>query len=284
MKIFQKISQLKSYAFESRRKKKTVGFVPTMGALHEGHLSLVRLAKKENKRVVVSIFVNPLQFEPQDDFWRYPRDLVRDTKLLLSEKVDVLFTPNPKEFYSGDFGTSVSVKKISLPLCGISRPAHFAGVATVVLKLLNLVQPNALYLGQKDYQQVRVIEQMIKDLELDVRVRVAPIVREKNGLAMSSRNSLLKPIERQEAAYLYEALTKAKELIESGIEDPAKIKKLMNAVLKDAAHGRIDYLEIVDPVTLESLVKLKNKSRSLIALAVFFGKTRLIDNSIVDVP
>ncbi|MGH7198920.1 MAG: pantoate--beta-alanine ligase [Candidatus Omnitrophota bacterium] len=266
-----------------RKKGRSIGFVPTMGYLHEGHLSLVRASRKENQVTVASIFVNPLQFGPQEDFWRYPRDLVRDTRLLKEARADFLFTPLVKELYPEDFQSSVVVRKLSRPLCGVTRPAHFGGVATVVLKLLNIVQPGAVYLGQKDYQQFRVVEQMAKDLDLDVKVRMAPIVREPDGLAMSSRNVLLSTAERREAVFLYRALEKGADLVRSGQRDAAKIKKAMRDVLKLAPHGRVDYAEIVDAAGLEAVVKLKLHSRVLLALAVFFGKTRLIDNNLVTV-
>jgi pantoate--beta-alanine ligase len=254
-----------------------------MGYLHEGHLSLVRASRKENRVTVASIFVNPLQFGPQEDFWRYPRDLVRDTRLLKEGRVDFLFTPLVKELYPEDFQTSVAVKKLSRPLCGVTRPVHFGGVATVVLKLLNIVQPDSVYLGQKDYQQFRVVEQMARDLDLPVKVRMAPIIRETDGLAMSSRNVLLSTVERREAVFLSRALQEGAELVRSGQRDVSKVKKAMREVLRFAPHGRVDYAEIVDAEALQAVVKLKVHSRALLALAVFFGKTRLIDNRLVTV-
>ncbi len=254
-----------------------------MGYLHEGHLSLVRASRKENRVTVASIFVNPLQFGPQEDFWRYPRDLVRDMRLLKEGRVDFLFTPLVKELYPEDFQTSVAVKKLSQPLCGVTRPIHFGGVATVVLKLLNIVQPDAIYLGQKDYQQFRVVEQMAKDLDLPVKVRMAPIVREADGLAMSSRNVLLSSVERREAVFLSRALQEGAEQVRSGQRDASKVKKAMREVLGLAPHTRVDYAEIVDAEALQAVVKLKVHSRVLLALAVFFGKTRLIDNRLVTV-
>jgi len=264
-----------------KKKGRAIGFVPTMGSLHEGHLSLVRRSKKENQATVVSLFVNPLQFGPREDFWRYPRDVARDTELLRKERADFLFLPHLREFYPAGFQASVSVKNLSQPLCGVSRPTHFAGVATVVLKLLNIVAPDAIYLGQKDYQQFRIVEQMVKDLNFPVRVRMSPIVREPDGLAMSSRNVLLSPSERREAPFLYRALQRGAELAKSGAEDTAKIKKAVREVLKNAPHLKIDYVEIVDAETLAPVVKLKNRRKILIALAVFFGKIRLIDNYLI---
>lgn len=281
MQILHRRAELNRVLGNPRRKGRSIGFVPTMGYLHDGHLSLVRHAKKENDIVVASIFVNPLQFGPKEDFWRYPRNLVRDTQLLKTAQVDVLFTPVLKEFYLPDFQTSVSIKGLSQPLCGVSRPTHFAGVTTVVSKLLNLVQPTRLYLGQKDYQQYRVIAQMIKDLDMPVEVKLVPIVREADGLAMSSRNVLLSTLERREAAFIHRALKKGEELIRSGQSDTGKIKKAVKEVLKFAPHGRLDYLEIVDAATLVPVVKLKNGSKVLMAMAYYFSKTRLIDNILV---
>lgn len=281
MRTLQKTEDLRRSLFELKKKGKTIGFVPTMGYLHEGHLSLLRMAKKENKVVVVSIFVNPLQFGPKEDYWRYPRDMARDVEMLKKEKADFLFAPVTKEFYSADFQTSVQVRKISQPLCGLSRPTHFGGVATVVLKLLNIAQPTAVYLGQKDYQQFRLIEKMVQDLDVPVKVRLAPIIREKDGLAMSSRNIFLSSAERKEAPFLHRALEKGRELIKTGLRDTQRIKKNMKEVLSLAPRGRLDYLEIVDAHTLEPVLKLRSSMRILIALAYYFGKTRLIDNELV---
>ena len=249
-----------------------------MGYLHEGHLSLVRRAARENDAVAVSIFVNPLQFGPREDFASYPRDLKKDAALLKKERVDFLFVPVSGEFYPEDFQTEVSVKRLSGPLCGASRPTHFAGVATVVLKLLNLVRPDTVYLGLKDYQQVRVLEQMVKDLDLPVRVRRMPTVREPDGLAMSSRNARLTPEERRQAPLLYQALRRGARLVRSGLRDPRKLKEAMQNVLRAVTTGRLDYLEIRDARTLGDVVELKKRSTALLALAVHFSKTRLIDN------
>ena len=281
MRAIQNSQELRSALHRLKKKNQTLGFVPTMGSLHEGHLSLVRQAKKENKAVVVSIFVNPLQFGPKEDFWRYPRNLLRDADLLRKERIQFLFTPHLKEFYRADFETSVSVRRLSQPLCGLTRPTHFAGVATVVLKLLNLVQPDVIYLGQKDYQQFRIIEQMTRDLDFPTKVKMAPIVREKDGVAMSSRNVLLSAPERREAPVLYRAVQEGARLLRSGVRDATRIKKAMKEVLKYAPHAKADYVEIVNAQTLEPMVKLNPGQKALVALAVFFGKTRLIDNELV---
>ncbi len=278
MKALHRPEAIKNFIWALKKKKKKIGFVPTLGFLHEGHLSLVRRAKKENDAVVVSIFVNPLQFGPKEDLSRYPRDLKRDKRLLEKAKTDLLFVPEVKDFYPIDFQTSVSVCALSRPLCGISRPTHFAGVATVVLKLLNFVQPHVLYLGQKDYQQCCVIGQMVKDLGVSVSVRVMPIVRELDGLAMSSRNIFLTTAERQEAVLLYQSLQKCRRLIKEGCREISKLKTTIKIILKGAPHARTDYIEIVNAETLESMVNLNKGSEILIALAVYFSKTRLIDN------
>ncbi len=266
-----------------KKKGKRIGFVPTMGFLHEGHLSIVRKAKVENHIVVVSIFVNPLQFGPKEDFNRYPRDLNRDKSLLKRNRADILFIPRTDSFYPKCFQTTVAVNKLSKPLCGISRPTHFAGVCTVVLKLLNIIMPDDIYLGQKDYQQFRVIQQMVKDLDSPVNVKMARIVREPDGLAMSSRNTLLIKDERKEAPLLFKALEEAKLQVRRGARNAQNIKKAILGTLKSLKYGRIDYLEIVDAGTLESVVQLKAHSTVLAALAVNFSRARLIDNVLIKV-
>ena len=284
MQVLTSRKALKAFLLSLKNKKKSIGFVPTMGFLHEGHLSLVKKSVAGNDCTVVSIFVNPLQFGPKEDLKRYPRDLQRDQRLLAQAGADVLFAPSSKEFYPTDFQTTVSVSRLGLPLCGRTRPGHFAGVATVVLKLLNLVSPDRLYLGQKDFQQCRVLEQMIEDVDMPVSVWRMPIVREKDGLAMSSRNVYLSPAERSEAALLSQSLRRARDFIQAGGQDAKKIKKEILSLVHSAVLGRVDYAEIVDARTLEPVVKLKKGARVLVALAVYFSKTRLIDNVLVDAP
>ncbi len=283
MKIIQSPAKLKAAVAAFRRKGKRIGFVPTMGFLHEGHLAIVRRSKKENPSTVVSIFVNPLQFGPGEDLRRYPRDLVKDAALLAKEKVDILFAPAEPTLYPEGFQTAVSVKELSRSLCGVSRPTHFTGVATVVLKLLNLVGPDVLYLGQKDFQQRRVLERMIEDLAIPVKVRTVPTVREPDGLAMSSRNTLLSEQERSQALVLRRALETAGKQVRSGVRDGKKIKEVMRGVLDSASLGFTDYAEIVDAKSLGSVVKLKKGDRILAAVAVYFGDTRLIDNILIKV-
>jgi len=283
MKVIQSPAKLKTAVAALKKKHKRVGFVPTMGFLHEGHLSIVRRSKKENLATVVSIFVNPLQFGPREDLRNYPRNPAKDASLLGKENVDILFAPTVKDLYPAGFQTAVNVKELSRPLCGVSRPTHFSGVATVVLKLLNLVRPDVLYLGQKDFQQCRVLERMVEDLAVPVRVHRVPTVREPDGLAMSSRNTLLSNQERSQAGVLRRALEIAATLVRSGVRDGKKIKKAMLKILGSASLGFTDYAEIVDAKSLGSMVKLKKGDRILAAVAVYFGKTRLIDNVLITV-
>jgi pantoate--beta-alanine ligase len=267
----------------SLRKKGSVGFVPTMGALHEGHASLVRRAKRENRSVVVSIFVNPLQFGPKEDLRRYPHTLAADKKLLMKAGAHLVFVPSADVFYASDFQTTVEVKGLTRGLCGRSRPGHFTGVATVVLKLLNLVPCDRLYLGQKDYQQYRVIAQMIKDLSLPVEVRLCPIVREPDGLAMSSRNAFLSKQERTSAAALNRALVDAAEAVRSGARKGSEVTARMRSRLGAAPGARLDYAELVDAESLEPVVILKPGRTVLAAAAVYYKKARLIDNRLIGV-
>jgi pantoate--beta-alanine ligase len=284
MKVLRQSASLKRLVRSFRKKGQTLGFVPTMGCLHEGHLSLVRRAKRENDRVAVSIFVNPLQFGPKEDLSRYPRDLARDTRLLKAEKVDLLFVPSAEGLYPKDFQTQVCVKEVSKPLCGATRPTHFAGVATVVLKLVHLVSPDTMYLGQKDHQQFRVIEQMVRDLAVPVTLKMCPIVREKDGLAMSSRNRFLDTQERMQATQLNKALAQGESLIRKGVRSASKVKEAMRAELAKAGRGKLDYLEIVDSRSLSPMIQLKTGQKVQLALAVFFSKARLIDNRLIRVP
>ena len=261
-------------------KGRKIGFVPTMGALHEGHLSLVRRSKQENDITVVSIFVNPIQFGPNEDFNRYPRDFDGDFNKLQNEGVDILFYPDIASIYPEGYSTYVEVKGLSDKLCGAFRPGHFKGVATIVTKLFNIVKPNRAYFGQKDYQQSVIIRRMVKDLNLDVEIIVCPTVREEDGLAMSSRNSYLSGKEREAATIIYKTLTKASELIQSGIIDGVRIKNfMMEEIKKEPAVSSIDYVGVYDPETLDEIDIIK--SEVVLAAAIFIGKTRLIDNIIV---
>lgn len=256
-----------------------VGFVPTMGFLHEGHLSLVRLAREENASVVVSIFVNPTQFAPNEDLETYPRDLDRDLSLLEPEGVDLVFIPTAEDMYAAGDATWVQVDGISNRLEGASRPTHFRGVATVVTKLLNIVQPQRVYFGQKDAQQAVVLQRMIQDLAFPVEARIGSTVREPDGLAMSSRNTYLTPEERAAAPVLYRALAKAKDLWADGLRDPQAIRRSVEETLAAEPLAKPDYVSVADVHTLEELTA--PSARALISLAVRFGGTRLIDNVIV---
>lgn len=281
MKIISSIAQMRSFKLKESKKHKTIGFVPTMGCLHQGHLSLIRQAKKDCHTCIVSIFVNPIQFGPKEDYSKYPRDLERDSILAKSAGCDCIFYPQVKNMYPERYLTYVNVEEITDGLCGAQRPGHFKGVATVLTKLFNIVQPDIAYFGQKDYQQALVIQKMVKDLNMPLRIKVMPIVRESDGLSMSSRNAYLNAQERLEAAVIYRALQKAKSEILSGERDS---RKIIREIKKEIMQGkernpRIEYIAVVDARTLEPLEEIEGKS--LLALAVWMGKTRLIDNIII---
>jgi len=260
-----------------RASGKSIGFVPTMGYFHEGHLSLMRRAREENDIVVVSIFVNPLQFGPGEDFERYPRDEERDLRLAGDVGVDYAFIPAVEDFYPEDFSTYVEVTGITDGLCGRHRPGHFRGVTTVVAKLFNVVQPTRAYFGKKDYQQLKVIERMVRDLNMPIEIVPCPTVREPDGLAMSSRNEYLSQQERESALSLYRSLKLAEQMVKSGERNPETLIRAMRDLIESQPHVRkIDYIEVVDPETLEPLEEIKG--RALIALAVWVGRARLIDN------
>ncbi len=263
-----------------RRQFKTIAFVPTMGFLHEGHLSLVKEGKKRGDDLVVSIFVNPSQFAPGEDFESYPRDLDRDLELLQEEGVDAVFNPDDKEIYGGEFQTCVELEKLPNHLCGISRPIFFKGVATVVAKLFNIVKPHVTIFGQKDYQQLVIIRQMVRDLGFDIEVVCAPTVREPDGLAMSSRNAYLSPEQRDSALSLYNSLQKAQVLIENGIQDATIIIDATTELIQSRPETQIDYIVICDTETLVDIQTIDKPV--LMALAVKVGKARLIDNMILN--
>ena len=280
MRVVRTIREMKGIARALKRAGKSVGFVPTMGYLHEGHLSLVRTAKKENDTVVMSIFVNPIQFAPSEDFEKYPRDEKRDFFLAEKEGVDIVFVPSVEEMYPRKNLTFVEVEEITEYLCGVKRPGHFRGVTTVVTKLFNIVLPDRAYFGKKDFQQFKVIKRMVEDLNMDVEVVGCPIVRERDGLAMSSRNVYLSKEERESALALYKSLLLAKRLIEEGETSAEKIKEKMREFILSFPHVKnIDYVEIVDQDNFKSVEYVKDGD--LIALAVFVGDARLIDNWVV---
>jgi pantoate--beta-alanine ligase len=256
-----------------------VGFVPTMGYLHEGHLVLVRQARAENALVAVSIFVNPTQFGPKEDFKQYPRDPERDLALLEGEGTDVVFMPPVEEIYPPGFDSWVEVGRLGRKLEGASRPGHFRGVATVVARLFELVRPDRAYFGQKDAQQLLVIRQMVADLDMNLEVVAVPTVREADGLAMSSRNTYLNPEERKQAAVLYQALTLAQRLYGEGERDAETIRRQMTVLIQQQPSADIDYISIADAETLEELDVVK--PLALVSMAVKIGKTRLIDNIVL---
>lgn len=279
MRTLETIRDIQDYVAGCRKKGFTIGFVPTMGAFHEGHLSLMRQARRDNKAVIVSIFVNPLQFSAGEDYDRYPRRLEQDARLAESEGVDVLFIPSVAEMYPKGFDTHVDQTDLPSKLCGPFRPGHFRGVLTVVTKLLNIVKPDRAYFGQKDYQQFLIIRRAVIDLNLDVEVRLLPTVREEDGLAMSSRNVYLGPKQRKDATCLYRALRRAEELVAAGESSAARVAAEMKRLIHRVKGTRIDYVAIVNSETLEPVKEIKGKT--LIALAVRIGKARLIDNIIV---
>ncbi len=281
MRIVKSIDQLRIIIANYRRENKTIGFVPTMGYFHEGHLSLMREAKKHNDICVVSIYVNPTQFGPKEDFKKYPRDIRRDSSMLKKENIDILFVPSDNAIYPESYLTYIDVGKISSTLCGYFRPGHFRGVATVVAKLLNIVSPDVLYLGQKDAQQVVVLKAMVEDLNFPVQVKIVATMREVDGLAMSSRNKYLSDEHRQEASVIYRALVQAKQRIKAGERSSTKITAQIRAMIQKQSSGKIQYVQCVDTKSLQALKVLKGDV--LIALAVFFGKTRLIDNVIIPI-
>ncbi|HOJ89215.1 MAG TPA: pantoate--beta-alanine ligase [Pseudothermotoga sp.] len=278
MRVIKTTTEMKKLA-EELRKEKTIGFVPTMGYLHEGHLSLVKRSKKENDVTVVSIFVNPTQFGPNEDYTSYPRDLNRDLALLEGEGVDFVFAPEVEEMYPRDYSTYVNEESLSRHLCGRSRPGHFKGVCTIVTKLFNVVKPHRAYFGQKDAQQFRVIRRMVRDLNMDVEVVECPIVREPDGLAMSSRNVYLSNQERSQAVALSKALNLAENLYRSGERNASRIVEKIKDYLSSFDKLKIDYVEIVDEESLEPLTQINKKA--IVALAVWVGKARLIDNTIL---
>ncbi len=273
------VAGMKDAVRAARRAGRTIGLVPTMGDLHEGHLSLVRDSKSAMDATVVSIFVNPAQFGPHEDFNRYPRDLERDAVLLRREGTDIAFVPEAADMYSPGFRTFVEVEDLQDKLCGRTRPGHFRGVCTVVLKLFEIVRPDTAYFGQKDAQQALILKRMTADLDLGVRLEVRPIVREPDGLAMSSRNRYLAPNERRAAVVLSRSLVEAAAAIRGGERRPEAVIGLLRSLIGREPAARIDYTEIVDAETLEAAPDAG--PGRLIALAVYFGTTRLIDNLIV---
>jgi pantoate--beta-alanine ligase len=279
MRTIHQAKAMRAWSRETRREGARVALVPTMGGLHDGHLSLVEIARRHADRVVASVFVNPTQFDRADDFARYPRDVARDQRLLSEAGVDVLFAPESEDIYPEGAATVVSVERLSEPLCGAHRPGHFRGVATVVLKLFTIVEPQVAVFGEKDYQQLALIRRMVRDLHVDVDIVGAPIVREEDGLAMSSRNVHLDPRERQAAVCLSRGLAAAEALALAGERDGRALMAAARDAIAREPRARLEYASLVDPEALTPLAALDD--RAVLALAVWIGSTRLIDNRLL---
>lgn len=283
MKVIQSPKEINGILRKLKLQGKTVGFVPTMGALHQGHLSLMQKARKDNQIVVVSIFVNSAQFLPNEDFKRYPRPKTKDLRLCKNSGVDFVFYPSPEQMYPAGFSTYINVEGLSQVLCGKSRPGHFRGVTTIVAKLFNIIDPDIAYFGQKDAQQAVIIKKMAADLNMPLAIKIMPTIREKDGLALSSRNMYLNEAERIDATVLFDSLTLAGKIIEAGEDDALTVIRVMEGLIHTKKTAKIDYAAIVDLGTLSPVknITLKKSNSYLIALAVWFGKTRLIDNMII---
>ncbi len=279
--IIDSINEMKEYSRRQKKSGRSIGFVPTMGYLHEGHISLIKASRNDNDITVMSIFVNPAQFGENEDFASYPRDLERDLAMAGQAGVEAVFVPRATMMYPDGFNTYIDVRGVTEVLCGKSRPGHFTGVATIVLKLFNIIQPDKAYFGQKDAQQTVVIKQMTRDLDMDVKIIVCPIVREEDGLAMSSRNVYLSSEERRAATILFKSLNAASEMILNGQVSAKTVADSIRKMIESEPLATIDYIEILDAAKLQRVDRLKG--RIIIALAVKFGSTRLIDNKILEV-
>ncbi|MFX0548138.1 pantoate--beta-alanine ligase [Hathewaya histolytica] len=279
MKILKSITEVRKQINEWKSEGYSVGLVPTMGYLHDGHKSLIEKAHSQNNKVIVSIFVNPIQFGPNEDYDKYPRDIEKDSKLCESAGADIIFNPEVSEMYPEEILTSVKLKDLTNGLCGAKRPGHFDGVCTVVSKLFNIVNPTRAYFGEKDAQQLAVIKKMVKDLNFNIEVVSCPIVREVDGLAKSSRNTYLSQDERNSALVLNKSLLEAKKEIEKGETSANKIKDLILSIISNEPVAKVDYVEVVNFNTMKDTEKILNET--LIAIAVYIGKTRLIDNIII---
>jgi pantoate--beta-alanine ligase len=280
--VAKTIAQMKECVAQARGQGGSIGFVPTMGALHAGHVSLIEAARAACDFVVVSIFVNPTQFGPGEDFERYPRPIDKDLAICEQHGVDVVFAPTANDMYPQPTATWVNVERLTEPLCGRSRPGHFRGVATICTKLFNIVECDAAFFGQKDAQQSAVIRRMVADLNMPLKIIVCPTVREPDGLAMSSRNQYLSPQHRKDATIIYKAIQKGREMILAGGTDPSRVVEQMNALLAQVPAMRPEYVSIVDAESLEQVDSVRG--RVLIAIAARIGSTRLIDNAVVDSP
>ncbi len=280
MEVITKINQMRTWVRSVKDSKKSIGFVPTMGALHDGHISLMRSAREENDEFAVSIYLNPTQFDKDDDFENYPRQLDMDIEISRKENADVVFAPCTEEIYPEGLDTPVTHDKLTDTLCGRVRPGHFSGVITIVTKLFNIIQPDRAYFGQKDYQQCAVVKKLVADNNMDIDIHVCPTVREEDGLALSSRNRRLSIEERQDALCIYGSLLKARAMFDSNIKDAEEIIEEMASIIKNTKNTKIDYVSIVNAQTLEDLSSINGKA--LAAVAVWIGDTRLIDNTILE--
>ena len=279
MEVIKSVKEMHNESETLRMEGHTISLVPTMGFLHEGHLELMRVAKDHSDKSIMSLFVNPMQFGPNEDFETYPRDTEGDLEKARGVGVDIVFMPTPEEMYPENSQTSVKVEKVTQHLCGLSRPGHFDGVTTVVAKLFNSTKPHLAVFGQKDYQQLAVISRMVMDLDMDIRIIGVPTVRESDGLAMSSRNKYLNPEERKSALCLKKSLDLADKMFQDGINDAGVIVSEVESLIRNHAFTDIDYLTLCDPLTLEDIKTLGKES--LLSLAVRVGKTRLIDNCLI---
>ena len=280
IQIITAIDHMQQQARRLLHTGKTIAFVPTMGYMHEGHLALVREGRKYGDTLIISIFVNPTQFGPAEDFQAYPRDLDRDVRLAASEGVDIIFAPEAEAMYDTAYQTYVGLEVLPRYLCGASRPGHFRGVATVVTKLFNIVKPHVAIFGEKDYQQLVIIRRMVRDLNSDIRIIGVPIVREPDGLAMSSRNAYLSEEERESALSLFKAVQQAEKNVAQGVRDASQLIHEASELIRSYPHTKIEYVALCDPETLKDVDRVDGPT--LIALAVWVGKTRLIDNTILE--
>jgi pantoate--beta-alanine ligase len=282
MKIIKVKDEMSAVSDRLNSQGKTLGLVPTMGYLHEGHASLIKRSKKECDATAISIFVNPIQFGPGEDFKKYPRDMQRDVEIAAKEGVDYLFIPGTEEIYSGNHLSYVNVEKMDKVMCGKYRPGHFRGVCTVVLKFFNIIKPDRAYFGEKDFQQLTIIKKMVKDLDAAVKIIGCETIREADGLAMSSRNKYLSEKERKDAVVLRNTILLAEEEIKKGLKSLGEIKKeCLGSLNMNESVKNVDYFDFRDPETLEEIKNNKNRSNILIATAVYIGTTRLIDNKVV---
>lgn len=281
IKVVSTVDETRAQVKEWKKQGLTVGLVPTMGYLHEGHQSLIKKAVEENDRVVVSVFVNPIQFAPNEDLETYPRDLEADKKLCESTGANLIFHPTPDEMYQNGFSTHIEMDNLTKELCGKTRPTHFGGVCTVVGKLFNIVQPNKAYFGQKDAQQLAIIKRMVRDLNFDLEIVGCPIIREPDGLAKSSRNTYLNAEERKAALILSKSVELGKQLVENGERNAKTVIKAMTDKINTEPLARIDYVNVVDALSIEPIDTIKGET--LVAIAVYIGKTRLIDNFIATI-